>query len=128
MKLNNIKNLNFKNVKKEFDPNSHWYKLVLIVFVLFLLIVAYSVYNFFYIKNEINVLEGEARDNIMNSTSSDYLEKTKKNNQLTKDINNLKKNLDKYEQKEREYERLLYTTNFIATTTATTTVATTTKE
>lgn len=104
MKLNNFK---IKKIKKEFDPNKHWYSLLIVVFILFILILIYSVYNFLYIKNEMVILEEEAKNNIINSTSSDYLEKIKKNNQLIRDINNLKKNLDKYELKEIEYEKLL---------------------
>lgn len=132
MKLNNLNlNFTFKKIKKEFDPNKHWYGLLFLIIVLLIIITIYSVYNFYYIKNEINSLELEAQNQIVSSTSSDFLEKTKKNNQLMRNINSLKDNLEKFNQKEIEYNRLLNTGNIViekASTTATTSVATSTKE
>ncbi len=120
MKLNNL-----HKIKKEFDPNRHWYQLIMIIIFILILISGYSVYNFLYIKNQIHDLKIEAEQNISNSTSTDFLEKTKKNNQLMKNINNLQRNLDKYEKRELEYNRLL---NNRQITQSTTTVATSSKQ
>ncbi len=129
MKLNN--KLSLHKIKKEFDPNSHWYQLLILVFVLLILIIAYSIYNLFYIKNQINELKVEAQNQIANATSTDFLEKTKRNNKLMKDINNLSKNLERYKLKEDEFNRLLnlkVAPQDKSTTTATTTVATSSKQ
>lgn len=134
MKLNNLNlnlNFKFKKINKDFDPNKHWYQLLFLVLFILVLIIIYSVYNFLYIRNEISKLELEAQNNILNSTSSDYLEKTKKNNQLIRDINNLGRNLERFEQREVEYQRILKSspnTNVVITSTSSLLVATSTKE
>lgn len=126
MKLNKNKKEN-----KEFDPTHHWYLLLIIVCVIFTLVVAYAFYSFFYIKGEIALIEIESKNNVQNSTSTDYLEKSRNNSKFLKDINNLNKTLDEYEKKEKEYNRLINNAVKVvvntATSTASTTVATSTR-
>ncbi len=124
MKLNNS-----KKHKKQFNPIYHWYLLLLAFFVLTLIVILYSVYSFFYIKNEIVLIDLEAQNSAENSTSTEVLEKSRTNSKFLKDINNLNKTLEEFDKKEIEYNRLIKTatvTTVLATTTASTTVATST--
>lgn len=124
MKLNNN-----KKIKKQFNPIYHWYLLLLAFFVLAFVIISYSVYTFFYIKNEIVLIDLEAQNNAQNSTSTEIIEKSRNNSKFLKDINNLNKTLEEFDKKEIEYNRLIKTatvTTVLATTTASTTVATST--
>ncbi len=126
MKLNNKHKIN-----KDFDPANHWYLLFTIICIIFTIVVFYALYSFFYIKSEIALIEIESKNNVQNSTSSDYLEKSRNNNKFLKDINNLNKTLDEYERKEIEYNRLINNEvkGIISTSTSTfsTTVATSTQ-
>ena len=124
MKLNNI-----KKQKKQFNPIYHWYLLLLTFFVFLCVVVSYSVYTFFYIKNEIVLIGLEAQNNAQNSTSTEIIEKSRNNSKFLKDINNLNKTLEEFNKKGIEYNRLIKTAvsaPIIASTTASTTVATST--
>lgn len=125
MKINNTKKIN-----KEFDPTYHWYLLLLIVSVIFILVISYGVYSFFYIKNEISLIEIESKNNIQNSTSTDFIEKSRNNTKFLRDINNLNKTLDDFSKREVEYNRLMNSVEKVivnsSTSTASTTVATST--
>jgi len=129
MKLNNHKKVN--KINKEFDPIRHWYLLLLVIFIIFCITVVYGFYSFFYIKSEISLIESESKNNIQNSTSTEYLEKSRSNTKFLIDINNLNKTLDEYTKKEVEYNRLIKSAVKapvnISTSTASTTVATSTQ-
>ena len=102
---------------------------MLTFFILLCIVISYSVYTFFYIKNEIVLIDLEAQNNAQNSTSTEIIEKSRNNSKFLKDINNLNKTLEEFNKKEIEYNRLIKTAvvaPIIATTTATTTVATST--
>ena len=124
MKLNNI-----KKRKKQFDPIRHWHLLLLVIFSLTIVIVMYSAYSFLYLKNEIAVIGMEAQNISLNSTSTEFMEKSRNNTKSLEDINNLNKTLEEFNKKELEYNKLikaLIMTPIISTSTASTTVATST--
>ena len=102
MKLNNTKKIN-----KAFDPIRHWYQSLIVMFIIFVSIAIYGFYSFFYIKNEILLIELESKNNVQNSNSAEFLEKTRSNTKFLKDINNLNKILTEFEKKEIEYYRLI---------------------
>ena len=104
MKLNT-----FKQQKKEFDPMGHWYRMVLAICVIFVVIIGYGIYSFFFIKKEIALIDQEARNNVQNSTTTKVLEKSRNNTKLLKDIGSLNAKLEEFDQKEAEYERLMKT-------------------
>lgn len=127
MKLSNTKKIN-----KAFDPKRHWYQLILVIFIIFISIVIYALYSFFYIKNQISLIELESKNNAQNTNSAEFLEKSRNNNKFLKDINNLNKILDEFAKKEVEYNRLINSgvkvvVNISTTTTASSTVATSTQ-
>jgi hypothetical protein len=124
MKLNNI-----KKPKKNFDPVKHWYTVLMVFLLLTIIVVLYSVYSFFYIKKEILMIEQEAQNSVVNSTTTNALDKSINSKNFLNDINNLNKNLETFEKKEIEYNRLIKLAlpmAITATTTASTTVATST--
>jgi uncharacterized membrane protein YcgQ (UPF0703/DUF1980 family) len=87
------------------------------------------VYSFFYIKNEIVLIDLEAQNSTQNSTSTEVLEKSRSNSKFLKDINNLNNTLEEFDKKEIEYNRLIKTVVVVpvlSTTTASSTVATST--
>lgn len=126
MKLNNTKKIN-----KTFDPKRHWYLLLLIILSISICIIIYGFYSFFHIKNEIYLIGMESKQNVQNSNSTDYLEKSRNNAKFVKDINNLNKILDDFEKKEVEYNKFINSVPkvivSVSTTTASSTIATSTK-
>jgi len=116
----------FKQPKKEFDPIGHWYRMVVAIAAIFILIVGYGMYSFYFIKKEISLIDKEARNNAQNSTTTKVLEKSRNNTKLLKDIGNLNAKLEEFDQKETEYERLMKTTVIAPTATSSTSVATST--
>lgn len=128
MKLNNL-----KFIKTKFDPSYHWSQLISAFFIFAIIIAIYGVYTFFYIKNEIVLIDMESKNNVQNSTSTEFLEKRKENNQFLEDIKNLNTILEDFSKKELEYNRLInasvysYSITQVSTTTASTTVATSTE-
>ncbi len=124
MKLNNT-----KKRKKQFDPIHHWYMLLLVIFSLTIVIITYSVYSFLYLKNEIAVIGMEIQNNLLNSTSTEFIEKSRNNTKSLEDINNLNKTLEEFNKKELEYNKLIKApmmTLVTATSTASAMVATST--
>ncbi len=124
MKLNNS-----KKPKKEFNPIRHWYMLLLGVFSMLIVILAYSVYSFFYIQSEISLIDVEAQNSVENLNSTELLEKSRNDSKFLKDINNLNSTLEEFNKKEIEYNRLMKSAviaPIVSTSTASTTVATST--
>ncbi len=115
MKINNLN----KN-KKKFDPIKHWYMILLVSFLLSLLIISYSVYIYFYIKNEIIDIEKQVRDNVQNSTSTDAIGKSLDNKNFLNNVNNLKNTIEVFEKKESEYINLTKLSNEIVSLSTTT--------
>ena len=105
MKSNNP----LKKENKKFDPATHWLYLLSFLCTIGILVITYAIYSFFYIRHEIVLIGDEARQNVQNSTSTDYIEKTKQNNKLMRDINDLNKNLKTFDAKEVVYEKILST-------------------
>ena len=119
--------------KKKFNPIKHWYTMLITFSVIILIIAVYGIYSFFYIKNQISLIDIEAKYSILNSTSADILEKSKNDNKFLKDVNNLNVILEEYKKREVEYQRLIKSATpaislpVIASSTASTTVATSTQ-
>ena len=122
MKINN-----FKKKYKEFDPITHWYSLLLLIIFIFILIISYSLYMYFYIKNEISLIKSGSQSNSGESALVDSPE----NNKLFKNINDLNRNIDKFNIREIEYRAIVDNAKpaqIITVSTTTTTVATSTKQ
>ncbi len=98
MKLSNFNKLK----KQEFNPILHWYFILILNLLAFILILLYSIYTFFDIKMHINSAENDAMSNVVyNSTS------TKSNNKFLKNVINLNKSIEKYDQKDVLYSNIL---------------------
>lgn len=103
--------------------------LLLGVFSMLIVILAYSVYSFFYIQSEISLIDVEAQNSVENLNSTELLEKSRNDSKFLKDINNLNSTLEEFNKKEIEYNRLMKSAviaPIVSTSTASTTVATST--
>lgn len=125
-----MKLINFNKNKnnKKFNPMKHWYLILITSFLLSILIISYSVYIYFYIKNEIVDIENQVRTNVQNSTSSNSVNKNLDNKNFLNNVNNLKNTIEVFEKKELEYLNLTKLANetvLLSTTTSSTTSTTT---
>ena len=101
MKLNKI-----KKVKKEFDPVTHWYSFLSVFSVIFLIIIAYGVYSFAYIKNEIALIGIET---VNKAQSEDTALQSYQNKDMMKGIETLNGRLEEFAAKEKTYSALVKT-------------------